>query len=109
MRLSLVFALPLLAACSPPEGFATDISREAARQTVRPILAERFPGVPLEPATDCVIDNAEASELFTLTKAAAIGVTPETTGTVTDILSRPETLQCLASDGLPVLLSALQE
>ena len=38
------------------------LARDAARTAVRPVLESRFPGVPLEPATDCVIDNATFEE-----------------------------------------------
>ncbi|MCC5967843.1 MAG: hypothetical protein JJU24_17140 [Natronohydrobacter sp.] len=82
------------------------IARDAARQTVRPVLAERFPGVPLEPASDCVINNASAGEITRLALAAGQPtVSPETSAMVVEIATRPETIRCLATDGLaPFLL-----
>ncbi len=108
MRLEPLIALAsvaTLAACNTPIG--TELSREAARATVRPVLAERFPGIPLEPATDCVIDNASGSEIVTLATAAATQNTGPATDVVLDIAQRPETIQCLATNGLPVLLNTL--
>lgn len=101
-RLLLVLAL---AACSPAA--QEQLTRDAARQAIRPVLAERFPGVPLELATDCVIDNATQSELFALAADAVTGPTASTVEIVSDVVSRPETIQCLATEGLPVLLGRL--
>ena len=100
------FAMILaLAACSPAA--QEQLTRDAARQAIRPVLAERFPGVPLEPATDCIIDNATQGELLALAADAVTGPTASTAEIVSDVVSRPETLQCLATDGLPVLLGRL--
>ncbi len=82
------------------------IARDTARATVRPVLAERFPGVPLEPASDCVIDNASAGELTRLGLAAnQPAITPETQALVVEIATRPETIRCLATDGLAPFLN----
>lgn len=85
------------------------VAREAAKSAVRPVLAKRFPGVPLEPAVNCVIDNATADEIITLARDGALQgqVTPQAQRVVTTILLRPETIGCLAEDGLPVLLQRL--
>lgn len=81
------------------------IARDAARQAVRPALAERFPSVALEPASDCVIDNAKAGELRRLALAAAQPtLSPETSALVAEIATRPETVRCLATDGLAPFL-----
>lgn len=94
--------LSVLAGCAE---FQDQIAQDAARSVVRPVLAERFPGVPLEPATDCVIDNATAGEIISLASDAAMGRPDEgTVETVLTIVSRPETITCLATEGLPVLL-----
>lgn len=82
-----------------------ELARDAARRAVHPVLAERFPGIPLEPATDCVIDNATGGEITSLAADAMMGrPTPATVETVTTILKRPETITCLVTEGLPVLL-----
>ena len=101
---ALTFAL-LLAACTPAQ--QDDLTRDAAKRAVRPVLAERFPGIPLEPATDCIIDNATSRELLSLAADAVTGPTANTVEIVGDIASRPETIRCLAEEGLPILLGGL--
>ncbi|SHH91820.1 hypothetical protein [Marivita hallyeonensis] len=103
MRTRLIWlALPLLVACSPQA--QDEIAREAARSAITPVLAERFPGVPLEPALNCIIDNASAVQIRALAIDSVTGPTESTVQIVTDIVSQPETLTCLAAEGLPALL-----
>ena len=90
------------AACTPQ--MQDELARDAAKNAVRPVLQERLPGIPVEPATDCVIDNATAGEILSLAADAVTGPTANTVEIVSDILSRPETLTCLATEGLPPLL-----
>lgn len=101
-RLVLILAL---AACTPLQ--QDNLARDAARKAVRPVLAERFPGIPVEPAVDCVIDNATANELLALAADAVTGPTASTAEIVADVMSRPETLNCVATEGLPALLNGL--
>ena len=105
MRWVTVISLAALTACTAAQ--QDTLAQDAAKRAVRPILAERFPGVPLEPATDCVIENATAQEILVLAADAVTGPTASTVEDTTRILSRPETIRCLAEDGLPVILSAL--
>lgn len=105
MRCEPFLLLALLAACNTP--LADQIARDAARSAVNPVLARQFPGVPLEPVTNCVIDNASAGEIVTLATSSRQGVTDASTRIVLDIVRRPDTLNCLATDGLPVLLQTL--
>lgn len=98
-------ALVCLTACSAE--MQDDLTRSAAKSAVRPVLEDRFPGIPLEPATDCVIDNASSNELLALAADAVTGPTASTVEIVTDIAARPATLQCLATEGLPTLLGGL--
>ena len=99
-RLALIM---ILAACTP--GAQDTLARGAARQAIRPVLAEQFPGVPLEPAADCIIDNATSAEILALAADAVTGPTASTVQVVTNIISRPEAITCLATEGLPVLLN----
>lgn len=92
----------MLAACTPQA--QDQLARDAARSAITPVLVERFPGVPLEPALDCVINNANAVQIRSLALDSVTGPTESTAQIVADILSRPETLRCLASEGLPALL-----
>lgn len=95
----------VLAACTPTQ--QDELTRDAAKRAVRPVLAERLPGVPVEPATDCIIDNATSGELLSLAADAVTGPTANTVEIVTDIASRPDTIRCLAAEGLPALLGGL--
>lgn len=82
-----------------------ELARDAAKRSVNPVLADRFPGVPLEPASDCVIENASAGEITRLALAAAKPtVSDETRALVVEIATRPETIRCLATDGLAPFL-----
>ena len=101
MRTMLAIA-GVVAGCSPQA--QDEIAREAARSAITPVLNERFPGVPLEPALDCVIDNANAVQIRALALDSVTGPTESTVQIVSDIVSQPETLTCLAAEGLPALL-----
>ncbi len=101
MRLAFA-AILVLAGCSVQQ--QDQIARDAARSTITPVLIERFPGVPLEPALNCVIDNASAVQIRALALDGVTGATESTVQIVTDIISKPETIQCLATRGLPALL-----
>ena len=106
MRLVL-FAISLVAlsACTTAQQDA--LAQDAAKRAVRPVLADKFPGVPLEPAVDCVIENATAQEILNLAADSVTGPTASTVEITTRIVARPETIRCLAEDGLPVLLGGL--
>jgi len=96
--LGVAMAAPLLAGCAD---LRDDLAREATRSAVRPVLAQNFPGVPLEPATDCVINAATGPELGRLARAAATqDQGPETAALIAGIVRRPETLRCLATQGV---------
>jgi hypothetical protein len=97
-----VVLLLALAACTPAA--RDDFTRAAARNAIRPVVAERLPGVNAEPAIDCVLDNASTDELLALASDSLTGPTATTVENVTAIASRPQTLNCLAADGLPALL-----
>ena len=99
-RLALVL---LLAACTPAQ--QDQIARDAAKQAVRPVLAEQFPGIPLEPATDCIIENASRDEILILAADAVTGPTASTIEVMSAITRRPATIECIATEGLPALLA----
>ena len=101
IRLLPLLLLPL-AACN---AVATDVTREAARAVVDGQMASRFPGVPVKPLTDCVIDNAQASELLVLAGSAATGNAAPAQDAVGTILRRPNTRSCLLRS-VPTLLAA---
>lgn len=100
-----LFGVLLIAGCNTDVG--TDLTRAAAKSAVNPIVADRFPGLPLEPATDCIIDNANSNEIVTLATAAATRDDPAATQVVVDIARRPETIRCFGQDALPAILNTL--
>lgn len=102
MRLVFPGLLAVLAACSPAA--QDDLARDAAKQAVRPILAENpVPGVPLEPAADCLIDNATTDELFALAADAVTGPTASTAEIVARIAARPDAQLCLGREYVNIL------
>ena len=92
-----------LAACNAQT--QDQLARGAARSATSKVLAERLPGVPLQPAVNCVIDNASAQQIYALAADSVAGPTQSTVEIVTGILRQPETVRCLAADGLPALLA----
>jgi hypothetical protein len=96
----LALAAVTLMGCSVGE----EVARDQARDVVDPIVAEKFPGVPAKPITDCVIDNATLKEILTLSAAAGTGNNVKAAEIVGGIVSRPETIKCIAVKGLPALL-----
>jgi len=100
----LIGTLSLLGACDVASDAADIVARDQAKSVVNDVVADKFPSVNVAPITDCVIDNASASEILTIASAAVTGVTETTANAVVDITKRPETVQCLASDALAILL-----
>jgi len=105
MRFALILILALLSACTTE--MRDELARDAAKSAVRPVLAERFPGLPLEPATDCIIDNASADEILALAGDAVTGPTANTVEIVGRIATRSGTISCLAEEGLSAILLGL--
>ena len=91
-----------LAACTAQT--QDEIARAAARSATSKVVAERLPGVPVQPAVNCVIDNASAQQIYALAADSVTGPTESTVEVVMGILRQPETLTCLAAEGLPALL-----
>ncbi|WP_349539196.1 hypothetical protein [Sagittula sp. NFXS13] len=93
----------LLAGCSTQA--QDQIARSAARSTVNRVLLERLPaGIPLQPSIDCVINNASAPQIYALASDTLGGPTQSSVEIVTQVVSKPETTTCLATQGLPALL-----
>jgi hypothetical protein len=107
MRISrgayLTLAAAILAGCSVGQ----DVARDQAKSVVTPIVVEKFPGLPAETISNCVIDNATFKEILTLAAAAGTGSTTQATQTVVEIVSRPATIKCIAVNELPALLQGV--
>ncbi|QFU07863.1 hypothetical protein PARPLA_02151 [Rhodobacteraceae bacterium THAF1] len=97
--------LPVLAlsACVVPT--TQDITRNAAKSTVNRVVVSRFPGLPVEPSINCIVDNATQGEILGLASDSVTGPTEATIQTVFSIIRRPATVQCLATRGVPALLN----
>ncbi|TWI34968.1 hypothetical protein [Paracoccus sulfuroxidans] len=67
-------------------------ARTTARVVINREMARRLPGANVAPYTDCVIDNASASELASIVSSGDAGAA----GTVAGIVGRPATSQCIA-------------
>ena len=106
MRLIISFALGLtaLTACNEGSDAADQIARNTAKGVVNGVLENRFPGTNTALLTDCIIDNANISEVYSIAEAAVVGPTPQTTSTILDIARRPETLSCAADNALGAFL-----
>ncbi len=96
-----VFLLPALAACDPAAG--DRLARDAARSVIGRTVATRFPGVPVQPAIDCLIDNASPNEILGLASDTVTGPTAATTETILAIARRPEAIRCFAASGAATL------
>ena len=93
MKLILVLtaAALTLSACDVVQVVALDTGRDAAKAVVGPIVADTIPGPAASVLTDCIIDNASGAEIIAL---GVQGATPENITLVSDILARPETVNC---------------
>ncbi len=98
-----LLALLAVAACDTPIG--TQVARESARSVVNDIVASRFPGAPITPVTDCIIDNATGSEIVSIAgDAVARQPSPETVRLVFEIARRPDTVTCFVEEAGPLVL-----
>ncbi|SFJ34181.1 hypothetical protein [Celeribacter neptunius] len=94
----------ILSGCVESSPLVEDTTRVAAKGVVKTVISSKFPGVDADLYVDCVMDNANTSQLVSLAKAAVVGVDSSTVTTVTEIASEPETLKCVAQNGLSGLL-----
>ena len=96
LRLSGLFLVGLtLAACD--SATQDQIARNAAKSTVNRVVLERYPGVPVEPAINCIIDNATAQQIYALAADSVTGPTAATVEIVAGIVKQPDTVRCLAA------------
>jgi molybdopterin-guanine dinucleotide biosynthesis protein A len=91
-------AAALLAGCSAAD--QQEVTRDAARSAIYPVVAEAYPGADPAPAMECILDNAGSRELLVLAADAVTGATASTAQMVAGIAARPATLTCFAASGL---------
>lgn len=104
-RTAMVIAtLTALAACNPQEA-ATDITRQAARAVIVPVLATHMPSPLAQAGADCIIASATLDDLRAL--AVDYGNAPGTStiNTVTRLIAKPQVLTCFAQGAIPVIAS----
>jgi hypothetical protein len=98
MRSFALLALVGLTACAQVQTATDKAGRDAAKTIMPEALAVYFPQVPkalFTPFTNCVVDNADASEVQALASDAIVGVDPGTADTIRGVLARPATQDCL--------------
>lgn len=93
----LVLAGLAVSGCAEITANADQAARDAAKRAATPVVQAQFPGLPVEPIVDCVIQYAEWPEVLELARAATLGPTSETTRVVIDVASRPDTVRCIAT------------
>ena len=101
MRVILPIILGLgLTGCSDLESATDKAGRDAARTIMPEALAIYFPQVPKPYFTafsNCIVDNADASEVQSLAADAVVGVDEGTAQTIRNVLEEPATQQCIAA------------
>ena len=98
-----IAALALLTGCVGANPMADDIARQQAKNVVDGYVATRFPGVDVGPVTDCIIDAADSRDIMQIASAAVTGLDAATAEQIGRIARRPESLQCIARNGLTLL------
>jgi len=103
LKTCVVASFMLLSACDVATDAADNAVRQTAEGVITTVVEDQFPGVDAAPLANCVVDNAETSEIVSLAKAAVTGVTADDVSTVLNIAQRSGTLNCIASNGLGLL------
>lgn len=102
LLLPIVLATGLVAGCSPQS--QDQLARGAAKSVVARAATERLPGVPVEPYTDCIIDNASSRQILTLAADTVTGPTASTWEVISGIARKPATLECFLRAGMSGML-----
>lgn len=102
MRRLVLPGIIALSACSP-QAVADNVARKAARSVVVPVVQQYLPAPAAEGVATCIIDNASAQEINALARDVGVRAGTTTVQNVMTIASRPATVQCLQTSGLPLL------
>ncbi|WP_170162719.1 succinate dehydrogenase [Pacificibacter maritimus] len=102
--MGILAATALLSGCLAPEMAVEQTVRSTAKGVINSVISQKLPGVNAEPYVECIVDQASTDELVTLARAAVTGVDNSTVSIVTSIASQPETISCIAQNGLGVML-----
>lgn len=91
-------AVLMLSGCAAIQQTTDQVGRDAAKTVLPEALAVYFPQVPKQlftPFTNCIVDNADASEVQSLAADAVTGADANTAETIKAVLTRPHTQNCL--------------
>ena len=107
-KLVLGFSLVLaLASCDSAQEAVDDAARVTAKATIEKVLTahlpESIPAKLVTPYSDCVIEAATSSELFSLSRDAVTGVDAGTIALVTELMQRRTATKCIAEATLAQL------
>jgi hypothetical protein len=102
--LGIISVAVLMSGCLAPEAAVQETARAAAKGVINTVMSQKLPGVNTAPYVDCIVDQASTEEVITLAKAAVTGIDNSTVSIVTSIASQPETISCIAQNGLGSLL-----
>ncbi len=98
-----LLALAALTACTAVNDTADQIARQQAKSVVNNYVSDKYPGLNSAPITDCIIDAANAREILQIASGAVTGVDASVAEQIGQIARRPESLQCIAQNGLTLL------
>lgn len=101
--LAAISGICMFAGCAVTNDAADALAQRQAKTVVNSVMQSRLPGVNISPVTDCVIEAASAREILSLAQASVTQITPQTAETVIDISTRPESVQCIAENGVLLL------
>jgi hypothetical protein len=91
-----------IAACSPTD-VADKVGRRAAETVVLPVVSDYMTGPEAQAVTSCIIENASADEIQSLTRDVGVVAGTSTVDLILRIASRPESSNCMTAKGLPLL------
>ncbi|PVA10110.1 succinate dehydrogenase [Pelagivirga sediminicola] len=92
-----------LSACATANDMADDLARGRAKAVVNGYVADRYPGLNAAPITDCIIDAADARDIMQIASATVTGLDAATAEQISRIARRPESIQCIARNGVTLL------
>jgi TRAP-type uncharacterized transport system substrate-binding protein len=98
-----ILALAALTACTAANDTADAIARDRAKIVLNGYVANNYPGLNAAPITDCIIDASSAREILQIASGAVTGVDAALAEQIGQIARRPESLQCIAQNGLTLL------
>ena len=103
MKALAILALASLTACATANEMADDLARGRAKAVVNTYVTNNYPGLNAAPITDCIIDAANAREILQIASGAVTGVDASVAEQIGQIARRPESLHCIAQNGLTLL------